>query len=134
MPKKRVWKDKTNVEVCILHSYLKRTGKFIVLKNVVGHQEKLSYLHALRDKILCSPDNYPKHLKTSCNTIPESLDDDKGNIGYHKLCYRRFTYYGAKNSSDTKENKLGRQRSQQKRSATLESTYFSPLNAYFVIK
>lgn len=136
--KKKVSLEKNQLEVCILHSNVKVRDEFVYLKNVCGgHQEKLSSLHEIRDEILYSSESVPKHIKAICDNIPESVEDNIENVGYHKMCYLQFTTFRKKKikaSSEKKESNLCRHQSQRNKERTLESSKFFPDECIFCDK
>lgn len=78
---------------CILHVSTSEYGHFIMLgKCKGGANEKLSYLHSVRDMRLCETATSPYRMKDICDQIPltlEGLSLDK--TGYHQNCYKTFT-------------------------------------------
>lgn len=79
---------------CILHvSTLSEYGHFTTLDACKGGQnEKLSYLHSVRDMRLREAANSPYRMMNICEQIPLTLEGLPLNtIGYHQNCYKSFT-------------------------------------------
>ena len=54
--------------------------------------DKLTQLHAIRDRRLAEPQTSPYRMVDVCYLIPESLEGmNLQTVGYHRGCYQRFT-------------------------------------------
>ena len=80
---------------CFLHAQsLSEHGNFVPLTDVKGKlDEKLEYLMDIRDWRLQEAYDSPQRMQSVCDQIPTiaMLPDDLSTIGYHRVCYQRFT-------------------------------------------
>ncbi|KAG0720919.1 hypothetical protein GWK47_047475 [Chionoecetes opilio] len=79
---------------CIVHAIdIRDYGPLTSFRNVRGNpDEKLAYLHEIRENRMDEPLNSPRRMEAVCAQIPETLEGvDLEMIGYHRPCYQRFT-------------------------------------------
>jgi hypothetical protein len=79
---------------CIVHAIdIRDYGPVTSFRSVRGiPDEKLAYLHEIREKRMAEPLDSPRRMEAVSTQIPETLDGvDLEMIGYHRPCYQRFT-------------------------------------------
>ena len=85
---------KLPLKLCILHDpSLSQHGKFANLSSSKGDpDDKLSYIHDIRDLRLNEPVTSPYCMNDICDQIPLSMEGLPLKItGYHQNCYKQFT-------------------------------------------
>ena len=74
--------------MCIIHIEGIVPGKFIYIKDLPDPKDKFQKLCTIRDKRLLAPSSSKQRMESSCESIPNALED---HHGYHRACYQRFT-------------------------------------------
>lgn len=80
---------KPSLPQCMLHvPSVSDHAPFIALSKIKGTAtEKLQYLQSIRDRRL----RQSYRMQSVCDQIPSTLPDNVESMGYHRLCYQRFT-------------------------------------------
>ena len=83
---------KRSPPTCILHVLSIDHGHFTPFSEIKGTaDEKLQYLHKIRDRRLQQSHDSPYRMQSVCDQIPTTLPDDLETVGYHRNCSQRFT-------------------------------------------
>ncbi|KAG0717281.1 hypothetical protein GWK47_054755 [Chionoecetes opilio] len=114
---------------CIVHAIdIRDYGPLTSFRNVRGNpDEKLAYLHEIRENRMAEPLNSPRRMEAVCAQIPETLEGvDLEMIGYHRPCYQRFTANLHRLNDSTVASMSTKHHSPRKLSSAESSQLFPP--------